>query len=54
MEKCVTKPTRAVLTMKFVIFQLTLIITPYLKNLLVELKYVYTQSGVVHPGNHVW
>jgi len=26
----------------------------YFKSLLVDLKYVYTKSGVVHSGNNVW
>ena len=35
-----------------VVFHLTL--KPYFKSLLVDLKYVYTKSGVVHSGNNVW
>ena len=31
-----------------------LTLKPYFKSLLVDLKYVYTKSGVVHSGNNVW
>ena len=35
-------------------FQEYLTLKPYFKSLLVDLKYVYTKSGVVHSGNNVW